>query len=768
MSSHPFSQSPSASEHPRPELSVIVPCFNEELNLAELSRRVLRTFEHGEIAGELVLVDDGSSDQTAEVIRKLAESDAQITGAYHPQNRGISAAWRTGLEASSGRTVAIIDADLQYQPEDVLRLHRTLLETQVDVVQGWRSPVGRERGQRYWISRGFNTLLNATFGMSLQDNKSGFVCCAREVLADLLTFDGAYRYWQSFIMVAAHAKGYEYREVETLFEPRKAGTSFLDGARTLQVSAESITDLAKAAFEYGIKKRARDPAESFLRRHPVDAPPAPSPRKHPVRWRTYMSTFEQTHWMITRNVERHYETLNKTQWLDGDQLKELQDEKLRRLVRHAWRNVPFYRQRMKDAGLRPEDIHGQADLARLPYLTKDDVRENLYFDIRAENMDHREVLRIATSGSTGRPFVCFADRQQLEFRWAATLRSQEWTGYVWGDPTVRLWHQTLGMTSKQAFQERADAALSNRSFVPIFEMKEDGLDDMVRVLDRVKPVLVDGYAEAFDFLARYIREHGGATSLGHTPRALMSSAQSLPAHSRAKIEEAFGCKVFDKYGSREFSGIAYECDAHAGHHVVSEGYIVEILVDGRPALPGETGELVITDLNNYAMPFLRYRIGDLAVAMADEPCACGRGAPRIGEIHGRVQAIIQGTDGRYVPGTFFPHLLKDYEFAIERFQIVQDAPGAIRLRIVRGGRYSDTVLEEVKTKVRDHLGDDLRIEVEHIEKVEMVRTGKRMTSVSTLQVDFQADAPARSESVVVGEGTLPTEAEGPNAGGSNA
>jgi len=216
------------------------------------------------------------------------------------------------------------------------------------------------------------------------------------------------------------------------------------------------------------------------------------------------------------------------------------------------------------------------------------------------------------------------------------------------------------------------------------------------------------------------------------------------------IERAFGCRVFDKYGSREFSGIAYECEAHAGHHVVSEGYIVELLVDGRPAEPGETGEVVVTDLNNYAMPFLRYRIGDLAVAMADAPCSCGRGGPRIGAIHGRVQSIIQGTDGRYVPGTFFPHLLKDYEYAIERFQIVQDAPGAITLRVVRGGRYSDDVLDEVLGTIRAHLGDDLAVEVAFVDKVEMVRTGKRMTSVSNLDIDFQAHAPKRS--VVVGGG----------------
>lgn len=727
------------------DLSVVVPCFNEALNLPELAKRTLGAFERGELVGQLVLVDDGSSDDTALRIAALAQEHEAITGVYHERNAGITTAWRSGLSASTGRSVAIMDADLQYQPEDLLRLHRTLLESTVDVVQGWRSPVGRKRGQRYWVSRGFNVLLNATFGMNLRDNKSGFVCCAREVMEDLLTYSGDYRYWQSFIMVAAHAKGYEYREIETLFEDRRQGVSFLDGSKTFTVAAESFVDLAKAAVEYRLKAPPRDPTAQFLRRNPVNAPPAPSSHEHPVRWRAYMDTFERTHWMITSKVEQHYLTLNETQWLSSDALGELQDEKLRRLIRHAYRNAPFYRQRLKDAGLRPEDIRGRADLHTLPFLTKDDVRENLYFDIRAENMDHRDVLRITTSGSTGRPFVCYADREQLEFRWAATMRAQEWTGYAFGDPCVRLWHQTLGMSTSQAWKEKADARMSNRLFVPIFEMKGDGLDRMLRMIEGHRPVLVDGYAEAFDFLARHLTEHGGLT---HSPLAVMSSAQSLPQHSREIIERAFGCRVFDKYGSREFSGIAYECDAHAGHHVVSEGYIVEILVDGRPAEPGETGEVVITDLNNYAMPFLRYRIGDLAVAMADEPCACGRGGPRMGAIHGRVQSIIQGTDRRYVPGTFFPHLLKDYEYAIERFQIVQDAPGAITFRVVKGGRYSDDVLDEVLATIRGHLGEDLTIEVRFVEKVEMVRTGKRMTSVSNLNIDFQADAPQRS--VVVG------------------
>jgi phenylacetate-CoA ligase len=372
-------------------------------------------------------------------------------------------------------------------------------------------------------------------------------------------------------------------------------------------------------------------------------------------------------------------------------------------------------------------------------LTKSDVREHLYFDILSENHDKSNVLRIATSGSTGEPFVCYADRSQLEFRWAATLRSQEWTGYEFGDPCVRLWHQTLGMSRAQAMRERLDAAFTRRKFVPTFEMSDDKLEKMMREIAEWQPVLLDGYAEALDFLARYLKTRGNP---GVNPTAIMTSAQTLPDSSRRVIEDAFGCKVFDKYGAREFSGIAYECEAQAGHHVVAEGYIVEILRDGKPAAPGELGEVVITDLNNYCLPFIRYRIGDLAVAMPQDTCTCGRGLPRIGSIEGRVQSIIFGTDGRWVPGTFFAHYLKEFDHAILRFQIVQERPEAVIFRIVKGGRYAEDTLQEILATFRKYLGEDLQIAVEFVENIEMVRTGKRLAAVSRLQTDFQTLPPS--------------------------
>lgn len=719
----------------RPELSVVVPCYNEELNLPELCARLVATFDVGGFRGEILLVDDGSKDGTAGVIRRLMEQHPDVViGCFHETNRGIAAGWETGVAAARGRLCATIDADLQYQPEDLLRLRRALYEHSVDVVQGWRSATGRRKDQRYYYSRGLNHLLNGVFSMSLRDNKSGFVMASREVLADILTHRGRYHYWQSFILVAAHAKGYSYREVETLFEERRQGVSFLEKT-ALQASVRSLKDIAVAAWEYRLGRRPPDTAARFLEKHPLpEGKGAPLASQDP-RFRAYMAAFNQTHWMITRDVEHHYETLSRTQWLSPGSMRDLQDEKLRRLVRHAYRNVPYYRARMQERGLGPEDIRSQEDLHKLPFLTKADIRKHLYFDIMSENHDKAQVLRIATSGSTGEPFVCFVDRAQLEIRWAATLRAQEWTGYRFGDPTVRLWHQTLGMTPSQVRKERLDAWLCNRTFVPVFNLSEGNLEQMVRVVEQARPVLIDGYAEALDLLAHFIRSRGGMQS---RPIAVMSSAQTLPEPSRRVIEAAFGCEVFDKYGAREFSGIAYECEAHRGHHVVSESLVVEILKDGRPARPGEIGEVVITDLNNYCMPFLRYRIGDLAVAMDGAPCPCGRGAPRIGAVEGRVQAIIVGTDGQYLPGTFFAHYLKELDYAIRRYQVVQEERGRITFRVVKGGRFSDEILAEVLATFRAHLGRDMRIDVEFAEDVEMVRTGKIMGSVSRLGIDFQA------------------------------
>jgi phenylacetate-CoA ligase len=446
-------------------------------------------------------------------------------------------------------------------------------------------------------------------------------------------------------------------------------------------------------------------------------------------------------WMITRRARNYYQELQASQYLPVDKIRELQAKKLRRLITHAYYHVAYYRERMDALGLTPSDIQSLEDLRKLPLLGKDDVRSNLHFDLLSDNHEKRKILKITTSGSTGEPFVCYADQHQLEIRWAATQRSMEWTGYRFGDRCARLWHQTLGMSWLQILRERIDAWFNRRLFIPAFEMSDQNITSFVNKLREYRPVLLDGYAESFNFLAHYIQNHGLES---FHPKAVISSAQVLPEHSREIIEKTLGCGVFDKYGSREFSGIAYECEQHAGHHVVAESYVVEILKDGAPAKPGEWGEVVITDLNNFCAPLIRYRVGDLAVAMDETvACRCGRGLPRIGRIEGRVQAIITAQNGSYVPGTFFAHFFKDYDHVIRQFQVRQDHLGSITLRVIKALRFDEATFQDLLAQLRTFLGEDMKIDVEFVDRIEMVRTGKHQSSISHLPLDLQD--PSRSQ-----------------------
>ena len=413
----------------------------------------------------------------------------------------------------------------------------------------------------------------------------------------------------------------------------------------------------------------------------------------------------------------------------------MQLERLRRLLDHAYHHVGYYREQWQALGFNPAAVRSLADLRQLPILDRQELRTALYFGLLSDNHRKRAIQRISTSGSTGEPLTLYVDRRQLELRWAATLRSMEWAGYRFGDRHARLWHHTIGMTASQVIRERVDGWLCRRLFVPAFDMDDRIIARTMARLRRFQPVLIDGYAESLHLMSAYVREHGGAGGLGL--RGIITSAQTLPEASRQAIEEAFGCRVFDKYGSREFSGIAYECEAHAGHHVVAENYIVEILVDGRPARPGEIGEVVVTDLNNFCVPLIRYRLGDLAEALDEgQGCACGRGLPRIGRIEGRLQAMILGSHGRYVPSSFFLHVMKDYDFAVRQFQVIQERHGALRLRIVKGLRYSDEVLEEILGVLRRYVGAAMEIEVELVDAIPLTRAGKRLSCINRLPVEL--------------------------------
>jgi phenylacetate-CoA ligase len=235
-----------------PQLSILVPCLNEAGSLPELVGRLegaLRDPRLGGAAGEIVLVDDGSDDDTWAVVDRLRRASPGLRAARHPRRLGIPAAWRTGLGEARGDWICVIDADLQYQPEEIPRLWLGMRETGADVVQGARARAGRPFDPRFLLSRGLCRLLNLAFGMSLRDNKSGFFLCRRGAFAELLDFHGRYRHWQCFVMVAAHHRGLRIHQVETPFRARRAGRSAF-GSLALGPALAVAADLPTALREY--------------------------------------------------------------------------------------------------------------------------------------------------------------------------------------------------------------------------------------------------------------------------------------------------------------------------------------------------------------------------------------------------------------------------------------------------------------------------------------------------------------------------------------
>lgn len=229
-----------------PTLSVIAPCFNEELNVDPLCDRMFAVFEQlaadpvHPVTAELILIDDGSKDATWQKIEERAAKDARVRGVRHAKNKGIVGGWGSGLEASRAPLVCLIDSDLQNRPEDISRLYRAFVEERPDIVQAVRHP--KVNKNRIAFSKGLNAILNVSFGMRLRDNKSGFILCKREVLEGILRDAPGYRYFQSFIGVAAGVRRLRIAEVDTDFDARNAGESFLSNF-PIQVSLRICREL---------------------------------------------------------------------------------------------------------------------------------------------------------------------------------------------------------------------------------------------------------------------------------------------------------------------------------------------------------------------------------------------------------------------------------------------------------------------------------------------------------------------------------------------
>lgn len=432
-----------------------------------------------------------------------------------------------------------------------------------------------------------------------------------------------------------------------------------------------------------------------------------------------------------RRILERLEELNRTQWLSGDELLALQQSKLQRVVEYAYRHVPYYRRTFQLAGFEPEDLRRDpSSFAKLPTLSKDIIRENWQDMMTTEPKRRESLTEHATSGSTGHPLVFMEDSDFRDYSTADIQRHLGWAGWDFGTLHAYMWGLPIKQSISQSLRARLINLTWNRFITNAFATTEASMAAFAEQMLRRKPRILMSYATSIHRFAQFV----SSRNLDIPLDAVFSSAEILLPHVRTLIEETFHCRVFNRYGSLELGGIGCECQGHTGLHLSMESNYLEILLDGRSAAPGETGDVVVTNLNNLGMPFIRYLIGDAGAWYTGGKCPCGRASQMLNPPEGRKMELFKMRDGRIVLAAFGGAPFRCLaDPSIKQFQVVQKSLDDMLVRLVPETQISQQLLDKITESVKLTFGDNVTVEFELSREITPLPSGKHSYAVSELR-----------------------------------
>ena len=409
--------------------------------------------------------------------------------------------------------------------------------------------------------------------------------------------------------------------------------------------------------------------------------------------------------------------LEKTQWWDAGKLRDLQLARLRNLLQHAAKDVPYYRALFARLDFLPGEVRELSDLARLPLLTKEDIRANL---TAMKSRKAHGLTRYNTGGSSGEPLIFFLGKERISHDVAAKWRATRWWGVDIGDPEVVVWGSPIELGAQDRLREWRDA-LMRTELIPAFEMSEEKLDGFVERIAERRPKMLFGYPSALAHIARHAERRGVVLDrLGI--RVAFVTSERLYEEQRRDIERIFGCRVANGYGGRDAGFIAHECPA-GGMHITAEDIIVETVDEsGRPVDSGTSGEIVVTHLATGDFPFIRYRTGDVGV-LGDETCPCGRGLPLLKEIQGRSTDFVVAQDGTVMHGLALIYAVRDIP-GVRQFKVIQESLERTRILLCTDAAFSESDVETIRKGIADRLGSSVEVCVERVREVPREASGK--------------------------------------------
>ena len=409
-----------------------------------------------------------------------------------------------------------------------------------------------------------------------------------------------------------------------------------------------------------------------------------------------------------------YEHLKKTEKYTREQLDKYQFEKLHKLLLHVKDNVPFYIDYFKKNNLSIHDFKSLNDINLLPVIEKKTMREMFKSgEIISKNKDTFNPIPNQTGGSTGIPLQLLIGGQARNFQGAAVLRYYDWMGgYCLGDQKFAvLWGDMRVKSLKERLSDELKMVLTKRRAYSCFAMDKALIASHHKKLLRFDPEFLRGYAFAVYLLAQFQRENSVNSKLSF--KAVSTTTEKITMKQRQVIEEEFGCKTFDQYGCGEILMIAGECAAHDGMHVTEEHVIVET---------NENNEFIITDLDNYAMPFLRYKNGDMG-EVSDEPCQCGMAHKRIKNLTGRVDDTIILKNGKVINSSFFA-VLFEYMENVSAFQVYYYNSKKMDINIVPDVGFDTGDEKYIRDKVLMAFGQNQAFTLNFVNEINQAKNGK--------------------------------------------
>lgn len=415
------------------------------------------------------------------------------------------------------------------------------------------------------------------------------------------------------------------------------------------------------------------------------------------------------HWLDrARRPERFglLDSLLRNQAVSREQALAKQGEDLNRIVDFAIRNTDYYHERFGQ-------IWGaEADIGDLPILKKDDVIQRMD-DLLVRGADRQQTKIGHTGGSTGKPLAFWYDDAKHELMRAGMCRSYMGSGWQPGQKILNFWGARQDTQAGGVFGESWGDFIAAEKTIPAHEFSESRLADWARFIRAYRPVLLQGYASILAELARFVVEN--RLAMPNSLLGVYSTAEVLNGWQRELMEQAFGCKVYNQYGSREIPNIGCEC-RHGKLHVFTDMVYLESLPDG------DEDRLIVTSLTNRLMPMIRYDIGDSG-RLLEGDCDCGWPFPLMEMGMCRQNDLIRTRGGKTVHPSYFNRLLYGLT-QIRQYQFIQTAPDKIVLKIASSSRLSPETVTAMIDAVRRDVDQGMAFEIAYLDEIPRTVSGK--------------------------------------------